>query len=122
PSRRDAGLVALRDRLGLEAADGSRALRLPIHHSGAAPAGEAMARWASQTLHPEEVEVTPITAHAAARLAAGLLPFACYREPSHRSRASASGGARSVLRLAHPPAWSRSLAPCCCSSHCRAAW
>ena len=80
PKRRDEGLVALRDRLGLEAAVGAGALRIAVHHTAAEPAAQAMARWAERTLHPEEVVVTPLTEHAAARLGPGMVAFAWYRE------------------------------------------
>ncbi len=86
--RRDAALIGLRERFALEARAGSPdagrpdngALRVAVHHAGAAAAAEAMARWVERTLQPEEVVIAPLTRHAASRLGPGMVGFAWYRE------------------------------------------
>lgn len=78
--RRDAALIALRERFALEAADGHGRLRVAIHHAGSSAAAEAMALWVERTLHPEEVVIAPLTRHAASRLGPGMVGVAWYRE------------------------------------------
>ncbi|RLT35485.1 MAG: hypothetical protein DWI59_03015 [Chloroflexi bacterium] len=84
--RRDAALVGLRERFALEVQEGGSgtsgggALRVAVHHAGAAAAAEAMALWVERTLHPEEVVVAPLTRHAASRLGPGVVGVAWYRE------------------------------------------
>ena len=81
-SRRDELLVDLRDRFGESAREGEGRLRVAVHHAGAEGAAQAMARWAQQTLTPEEVVIAPLTHHATTRLGPAMVGFAWYREPS----------------------------------------
>lgn len=78
--RRDAALVALRERFALEVAEGHGPLRVAVHHAGATAAAEAMALWVERTLHPEEVIVAPLTRHASSRLGPGMVGVAWYRD------------------------------------------
>jgi fatty acid-binding protein DegV len=83
-SRRDELLVNLRDRFGESVREGESEgrLRVAIHHAGAEGAAQAMARWAQQTVTPEEVVIAPLTHHATTRLGPAMVGFAWYRDPS----------------------------------------
>lgn len=81
-SGRNELLVDLRDRFGESAREGEGRLRVAVHHAGAEGAAQAMARWAKQTLAPEEVVIAPLTHHATTRLGPAMVGFAWYRDTS----------------------------------------
>jgi fatty acid-binding protein DegV len=78
--QRDVALRELRDRFAAEARGGGGPLRVAVHHAGAQPAAEAMARWTGRNLSPDELVIAPLTRHAASRLGPGMVGFAWYRE------------------------------------------
>ncbi|MDA1002803.1 MAG: hypothetical protein O3B31_05570, partial [Chloroflexi bacterium] len=74
-------LVALRDRFAELAREGTGALRVAVHHAGAAAGAEALATWTQRRLAPDELLVAPITRHAATRFGPRMIGVAWYREP-----------------------------------------
>jgi fatty acid-binding protein DegV len=87
--RRDQALVALRDHFAALVADEALtqpeagALRVAVHHAGAGPAADAMARWIERHTDAAQVVVAPLTRHAATRLGPGMVGMAWVHDPAY---------------------------------------
>lgn len=77
PKKREEALAMLRDRFAEEVSDPSRA-HVAVHHAGAEPGAQALARWIERELVPARLVVAPLTRHAAARLGPRMLGVAWY--------------------------------------------
>jgi fatty acid-binding protein DegV len=76
---RNDALQQLRDRFASSIKDGSRA-HIAVHHAGAGPGAEALARWIERELNPARLVVAPLTRHAAARLGPRMLGIAWHED------------------------------------------
>ena len=76
---RNDALQQLRDRFASSIKSGSRA-HIAVHHAGAGPGAEALARWIERELSPARLVVAPLTRHAAARLGPRMLGIAWYED------------------------------------------
>lgn len=83
--RRDHALVALRDHFAssVAAEADTSPLRVAVHHAGAGPGAEAMARWIERHTDAVQVLVAPLTRHAATRLGPGMIGVAWVRDPAY---------------------------------------
>lgn len=77
--RREDALQQLRDRFAATVTDGARA-HVAVHHAGAAPGAEALARWIERELSPARLVLAPLTRHAAARLGPRMIGIAWYED------------------------------------------
>jgi len=77
--KREDALQQLRDRFAESVTDGTRA-HVAVHHAGAGPGAEALARWIERELGPARLVVAPLTRHAAARLGPRMIGIAWYED------------------------------------------